>query len=167
MRSACRRPPELPSPELGSIFDFVGGSEPGGKGSPGLVAEKRRGGQRALHRALAEFGVEQRVVKAGAGGIGGAGAVVDGVEASPIAGGQTHGAGLAAGVELAAGQGEGVERAARCANGVDFAVGGWIVACGDGVDALADDLAVAHNNRGKRAAGTALNVLDGESDGAA
>ena len=60
----------------------------------------------ALAESLRSSVVEKRVVETGAGRIGGAGSVVDGIEPRPIRGGEAHGARLATGVELAAGKGE-------------------------------------------------------------
>ena len=101
---------------------------------------------------LAKFRVEESVVKAGARRIGGAGSVVDSVEPRPVGGSEAHGAGLATGVELAAGESKGSESFGGGANGVDLGVRGGIVGSGDGVGALANDLAVAHDDRAKRPA---------------
>ncbi len=49
--------------------------------------------------------VEKGVVEAGRGSIRSGVAVVDGVAARPVDGGEAHGAGFAAGVDLAAGEG--------------------------------------------------------------
>ena len=96
--------------------------------------------------------VEEGVVEAGGGGIGGGVAVEDGVAARPVERGEAHGAGLATGVDLAAGELEGAERRAGGADGDDLGVGGGVVGGGDQVDAGGDDLAVAHDDRAEWAA---------------
>ena len=106
----------------------------------------------ALARVFAEFGVEKGVVEAGTCRIGGAGSEINGVEARPVGGSETHGTRLATGVKLAAGEGESPERPGCGADGVDLSMSGGIVGGGDGVRAFADDSAVAHDDRGERAA---------------
>ena len=66
-----------------SVFDFVWRCDPGGKAGPRFVAEQLRGAEFALGRVFAELGVEKSVVETGASRVGGAGAVVDGVERAP------------------------------------------------------------------------------------
>ena len=53
------------------------------------------------------------------------------------------------------------------ADGVDLAVRCGIVCGGDGVGALADDLAVAHDDRAERPALAGDDILRGQRDGAA
>ena len=116
---------------------------------------------------FAEFAIEKGIVESGASGIGGAAAVIDGIEARPVGRGQAHGAGFATGVEFAAGECECAQRLAGGADGVDLAVSRGVVGRGDGVRALADDLAFAHNESAKGTAFAGHHVLGGEGDGAA
>ncbi len=117
---------------------------------------------------FAELGVEKCVVKTGASCVGGAGSIIDSVEPRPVGRRKAHGAWLATGIEFAAGKREGSESFGGGADGVDFSVRGGIVGCGDGVGAFADDLAVAHDDRAKRAARRrSMTLLRGQRDGAA
>jgi len=141
--------------------------KPGGEAGPCFICKHLHGGERTLGLIFAEFAVEEGVIEAGARGIGVASSVIDDVETRPVACGQTHGAGLATGVELTAFKREGRQRFACGANRVDFAVRCGIVRGGDGVDAFADDAAVANDNRCKRATGAGACVFSGERDGAA
>jgi hypothetical protein len=111
--------------------------------------------------------VEKRVIESGSRGIGVAGSVVDDVEAGPVAGGQAHGTGLAAGVEFAALKREGTQGLASGANGVHFAVRCGVVAGRDGVDAFANDA----GRRGQRPRRTGrlcrrVDVPNGQRNGA-
>lgn len=151
----------------GSVFDFARGGDPRGEGGPRLTGEQLRGGKRTGRLIFQKFAVEERVVEAGARGIGGAGAVEDGVEAGPVGRGQTHGARLTTGIELAARERECVQRLASGANCVDFAVGCGIAASGDRVHAFSDDLSIAYDERGKGPSGARRGVLHGKFNGAA
>jgi len=131
------------------------------------LGKQLRGRQRTRGLVPAKLLIQEGVIEAGPGCIGCACAIVDGIESRPVRSGQAHGAGLATGVKLATGKREGALCPARRANGVDLAVGGGVVAGGNRVYSLADDLAVAHNDCGKRSACAAFDVLDGQHDGAA
>src|ERR1035437_5950601 len=150
-----------------SVLHLVGGGDPGGEARPGFIAEQLRGGESARGLIFAQLIVEESVVEAGAGGVGGAGAVVEAVNPRPVGGGQAHGAGLATGVELATGQREGSQSLAGRADGVHFSVGRGIMRGGDGVHALAHDAALAHDDGAERAARAVEHILGGQRDGAA
>src|SRR5208337_1582688 len=106
-----------------SVLGFVRRGDPGGEAGPGFVAEQLRGRKElAFCGIFLKFLVYESVVKAGAGGVGGAGPVADGVDSRPVGRGQAHGAGLATRVELAAGQGKSFQSLAGRANGVQFSV---------------------------------------------
>jgi len=151
----------------GLVRGLVWSFKPGGEAGPGIVAEKLNGGEFALGLVFAEFGVEEGIIESCAGGVGIAGTVIDDIEAGPVAGGQTHGAGLATGVEFAALEGEGVESFACGANGVDFAMRCWVVGGCNGVDAFADDAAVVDDDGCERAARAGARVFSCERNGAA
>ena len=125
------------------------------------------GGELALGLVFAEFLIEENVIESSVCRIGGAGAVVDGIDPRPVGRRQAHGARLATGIELAAGQGEGSQGFRRRADGVDLAVGRGIVGRGHGVDSLAQNPSITHDQGGKWSARAADNVVRGQRDGAA
>ncbi len=149
------------------VWGLVRCIEPCGEAGPCFVAEKLHGGEFAVRLIFPEFSVEECIVETCVGGIGVAGAIVDDVEAGPVAGGEAHGTGLATGVEFAALECKSAKGFACGTNGVDLAVGGGIVRRSDGVDAFADDAAVANDDGRKRAAGAGARIFSGEHDGAA
>src|ERR1035437_9118511 len=60
-----------------SVLHLVRRGDPGGEARPGFIAEQLRGGESARGRVFAQFIVEKGVVKAGAGGVGGAAVAYD------------------------------------------------------------------------------------------
>lgn len=94
-----------------------------------------------------DFAVDEAIVEAGGRGLLLGVGEVDAIEASPVDGAETHGAGLATGVEFGAGELEGVEVAAGFADGEDFGVGGGVVGASDGVGGFGDDDAVFDDDR--------------------
>ena len=150
-----------------SVLDFIGRCDPSGEAGPCLVAQKLRGWQRALGTFFAEFAIEKGVVEPGARGIGGAAAVIDGIEARPVGRREAHGARLATGVKLAAGKPERAEPGARSADSIYFTVSCGIVGGGDRVCSLSDNFAVTNDQRGKRPTPAAGDVLRRERNGAA
>lgn len=152
---------------IGSVRSFLGGLDPGSQAGPGLVAQKLGGGNGALGSVLAEFLIEDGVIEAGARGVRGAATKVNRVNARPVDGRKTHRAGLATGVELAAVKREGAEGLAGGANGVHFGVRGGIDGSGNGVHALADYLAVPHDDGSEGTAAAADDVFRGQRDSVA
>lgn len=122
----------------------------------------RRQGALALFEP--ELFIEERVVKARTRGCMAIVAIVDPIEARPVASRQAHGAGLATGVHLAAFQCESAQSCACLPDGVYLAVRGWIVSCGNTVRSLTDHDAVLHDHRGERASCAAAHVLGGQCD---
>jgi len=110
--------------------------------------------------------VDEGVVEASSGSIGGGGGVEDTVRASPIDRPEAHGARFAGSVKVATRQLEIPEDAAGLANGLDFGVGGRVIARCDAVDALSDDFAVLDDQGGEGATLAGVHIFDGERDGA-
>ena len=150
-----------------SIGGLIWRFEPCGEAGPCFIGKKLHGGKFVVRLIFAKLGVEESVIEAGASGIGVAGTVVDDIEAGPVAGRETHGAGLATGVEFTALEREGAQGFACGTNGVDLAVGSGVVGGGNGVDAFADDAAVADDDCGEWAARARASVFSSERDSAA
>ncbi len=136
------------------------------EGTQRIRMEQLRDGETSVTGRAAEFFVDEGVVKAGGGSIGGGGGVEDTVRASPVDRAEAHGARFAGRVEIAAGQLETAEDAAGLANGLDFSVGGRVVGGGNAVGAFGDDLAVLNDQSGEGATVAGVHIFDGEGDGA-
>src|SRR5882724_3165345 len=108
---------------------------------------------------LVELAIDVVVVETDGGGVAARVGVVDAIQPRPVDGAQTHRAGLAAGVHLAALQAEGTQLAAGRADGHHLGMGGGIIAGGDLVVALGNDLAVARNDGAERPAQAGAHLL--------
>ena len=131
-----------------------------------LFAEELVHGDAAVRAWASEFGIDEGVVEASAGGIGGSGGVEDASGTSPVDGAEAHGARLASAVEIATGKLEIAQDVAGLADGDDFGVGGGIVGGGDAVGTFSDDAVAFDDESGERAAAAGTDVFDGECDGA-
>src|ERR1039457_7209629 len=147
------------------VFDLIHTRAPCVETLHRLVGQQALHGNSALVDGTAYLGIEQRVVKAGGGGIGGGVSVKDGVAARPIEGSQAHRAGLATGVDDASGEAKIPKRLASRANRHHFGMGRGIVGRRNQVHAGRDDLTVAHDHRAKRASGAREHILRGQCDG--
>lgn len=120
----------------------------------------------AIGDFFAEFFVEECIVETGTGGICGATAKVDGVDTSPIDGGEAERAGLAAGVKLASVKRKGIQGPTRGADGIYLGVGCGIIGCRDGVGALADDASFLNDDSSKRPSAGSSDVFRSQRNGA-
>ena len=112
-----------------------------------------------------QLAVEKGIVEGDAGRVGAGVAEPDAVDASPVNRGQTHRAGLAAGVDFTSLQTKNAERLAGGADGAHFGVGGGIVVARDAVDAFTDHDAVLRDDRSEGSALAAADVFSRQSDG--
>ncbi len=121
--------------------------QPRGKTGPRFIGQHLHSGKHALRLILAKFRIQERIIEAGPRGIGVARPVINDVDASPVAGRQAHGTGLATGVELTAFERESIQPFACRTNRIDFAVRRRVVRRCDSVYTFAHDPAIANNDR--------------------
>src|SRR5689334_23125630 len=99
-----------------------------------------------------EFAVDEGVVEARGGGVGGSGGVENFGWARPIDGAEAHRTGFAGGEKLAVIELKRFEPLAGFTNGNDFGVGGGVVRGSDAVGAGGDESAILGDDCGERAA---------------
>ncbi|MDO3379684.1 hypothetical protein L9S41_12530 [Geoalkalibacter halelectricus] len=107
-------------------------------------------------RLLAQLLVNKQIIEARGGGVLAGCRENDALEPCPIGRRQTHGAGLATGIEGAALKAVRRHSATGIADGNDFGMGCRVMVRDDLVPSLADNLSVVHNDGPKRAQTTIL-----------
>ena len=129
-------------------------------------------GKRAGHRDDSpvrwerHLAIEKRVVEAGGGGLTLGGGVPDAVQAGPQNGAETHGAGLATGMDFTAGKVVSFEGGGGVTDGGYFGVGGWIAVRRDEINALSDPFSALGDDGAKGTARAGSYVFGGNCDGA-
>src|SRR5580765_8165162 len=102
---------------LNSVTDFIGLSFPLKKGGEGFVAEDLGHDQLAFADGQSDFAIDEVVIERNSSGVAAGVAIEDAAQASPVHGGEAHGARFATGVEVAIVELKGFEAAAGIANG--------------------------------------------------